>query len=340
MKIFNKIICAVLAFGILLSMTSCADTTWVAQRGEDIVTAGMYKGMLVNTYRQATSKIEDYTISLADQEIEGLKFYDWISEQALREIKMYYGVKQKCQEFGIQMEQERIDSLAQSVKDNWSQLELFDKNGCDTESYTALNQYSHLSNMLFDVLYGLGGEKQVSDEEILEYYQNQYARVKLIILPEMTPDYAPLDERGMKVLEKRANSYLEKLQNGGNIDDMIRENNAYYNIVPQDPEQEQNPDDNYYMLSRQDTQVPKEFVDKFFETSEVGVPALYDIENYIIVAMRYDLDTSEETMASYKNALLWGIKGKEFEEDMVFIGEDCQINEKAIKKYKPNKIKI
>ena len=340
MKIFKKIICSVLALSMLLSVTGCADTKWVAKKGETIVTSGMYKGMLVNAFRQASLKITDLSVPLAEQEIESKNIYDWVKEEAQNDLQMYYGVTLKCDEMGVNLDQERIDSLSTSVQENWDQLELFDKNGCDVESYTALNLYSHKSNTLFEKIYGVGGEKEVAQEEILNYYQDQYARVKFIVMPKMTPDRNLLDEAGLNVLSKKAQAYLTRLQNGQSIDDLIKENNAYYNIGVQESQEEQNPDDNYYVMSKTDTQVPKEFVDKFFESAKVGEPALYDVENYFIVAIRYDLDTSTETMESYRNSLLWNIKGDEYEQEMINWAGDIEINEAAIKKYSPKKIKI
>ncbi len=336
----KKLISGILALSMFLCVTGCTDTTWVAQKGETVVTNGMYKGMLVNAYRQGSLTVTDSSVPLEKQQIDGKNFYDWVKEQALRDLQMYYGVTQKCDELGIDLEQERIDSLTKSVEENWAQLEIFDKNGCDTQSYTALNLYSHKSNMLFEKTYGQGGQKQVSEQEILDYYQSQYARIKLIAMPKTSPDNNLFNQEGESLLVARANSYLARLQNGESIDDLIKENDNYYKTDKQQEQQEQNPDDNYYVISKDEAQIPKEFVDKFFEISKVGVPELYDVEDYIIIAIRYDLDTSEETMASFNNSLLWGIKGAEFEQEIIDLSGDIVINEAAVKKISPKKIKM
>ena len=69
-KLLTKISALLLVGAILLGFSSCANTSYAAKSGDDTVSAGVYLGILINSYYTAASNVEDQQKDLFSQKIE------------------------------------------------------------------------------------------------------------------------------------------------------------------------------------------------------------------------------------------------------------------------------
>lgn len=230
----SKKICAVCAAAAMtLSLTGCTDTSYVLQSGDVKVNAGIY---IYNMYSEMSYQIsmlyytQGVTENYFDQEIEGKKFEDYLSEQALKATKEYVAVVNKFEELGLELTEEETKEISDSVRSTWESYgDFYESEGISKDSVKLVQKASKMRTKIFDYYYGEGGEEAVSDSDIESYLNENYLRYKTITIAKSTNEDETAAASENEEKKALRDEYLEKA-NGvsfADFDTVINEYNDY-----------------------------------------------------------------------------------------------------------------
>lgn len=213
MKGHIRILAALLAVLLLLAGCQMADTSWVYTLGERTMPAGLYIQMLLASYGQAVTKLQEQQDadlaamqeaagieatepaeapqSIATQdpakvmkmELEGLQATDWMSQNAQNMAREYYAVWGKMDELGLALSAEDRQTAAANAQSNVSTYtQYYNDNGIAESSLALYFEYQLAKEQLYEALYGEGGTQVLSEGEVKDYFAEHYAQVQTMAL--------------------------------------------------------------------------------------------------------------------------------------------------------------
>lgn len=171
MKLFRRIIAAVLCIALCLAMTGCysEDKSWSAKNGEETAAIGIYIYYLSSAYSDAAALVPNDT-EVLKATIEDKPAEEWIREKALDYMRSYFWVNDKIEELGLQLTDAELETVASDTATMYNYFGAsLDEMGISKDSLQkAASEYKVKFNKLFDHYYGEGGEFEVSKDEIKE----------------------------------------------------------------------------------------------------------------------------------------------------------------------------
>lgn len=181
-KMMKKLVAGVSACLLLVStLSGCysEDKAWAARRGDDTAPIGAYIYYLSNAYQEALTLVEDDTKSVFDQEIDGKDGTQWVKDRARESLKLMYYVDQRMEDLGLTLDEDDQTQIESLTGSQWSAYSAsFDQYGiAQTSVERAYSQFIVEYQKVFEAVYGPGGEKEVSDNELREYYEGAYVDV-------------------------------------------------------------------------------------------------------------------------------------------------------------------
>ena len=224
----KKVFALVLAAALCLSFSGCysENNLWSAKKGDDTLSIGSYIYFLSSAYSLARAEVstEESVLkaSIPDylDESQTLDAQTWIKNRALNYVNSYFFLKDKFNEYGLSFSEEDqtgIDSLTDSM---WSYSKtVYEEMGISKESMNqAYSVYNVLFQRVFEAMYGEGGEKEVSAEEIKSYFLENYVHYEYF-----TASLTKTDEDGNSVdmtdeekaaAKEKLDDYVERINKG------------------------------------------------------------------------------------------------------------------------------
>jgi hypothetical protein len=217
----KKMIAGLLALTMCLSFAGCYDEnkTWAAKKGDDTMPIGGYIYYLYSALGEASSKVS------SDQEILKATIEDkdaktWIKDKALTQLKAYYYISDLFTELGLELTEEDTTSIEDTTTSMWSYYQTtMEDMGIAQDSFNkAYSEYSVKYQKVFETMYGEGGEKAVSDDELKTYFTDNYYSYEYFTAPLTKADdsgnsVAMTDEEKTEV-ENAMSEYVDKINNG------------------------------------------------------------------------------------------------------------------------------
>ena len=94
----------------------------------------------------------------------------------------------------------------------------YSANGVAKESVQFINDTTMMSLEVFNSIYGAGGEKEVTREELENQFASQYTRSQYILFPKVdTTTGQPLSEEDIAVNQGKAEECFRKAIGGGEL---------------------------------------------------------------------------------------------------------------------------
>ena len=214
-----KMTAAVTALMVSLSLASCnQDTTWTyrTEDGAYEVTSGMYVGMSISAYNSGYSQTDvDTSQPLYDQQIGSVDALTWVQQEVDNLAKKYLAVETKFEEYGLSFTEEEQSYIDSYIEYYWEYLgSSYEEEGCGQESYTKLMTNSFKESQLFYHIYGEGGEREVTEEELRDLFNQQYAHVNIFDVDCSDDEGNPLEGHELEIVEERVANLIERLDNG------------------------------------------------------------------------------------------------------------------------------
>ena len=214
-----KMTAAVTALMVSLSLASCnQDTTWTyrTEDGAYEVTSGMYVGMSISAYNSGYSQTDvDTSQPLYDQQIGSVDALTWVQQEVDNLAKKYLAVETKFEEYGLSFTEEEQSYIDSYIEYYWEYLgSSYEDEGCGQESYTKLMTNSFKESQLFYHIYGEGGEREVTEEELRDLFNQQYAHINIFDVDCSDDEGNPLEGHELEIVEERVANLIERLDNG------------------------------------------------------------------------------------------------------------------------------
>ena len=201
-----------------MGLSSCdsTDKTWAMKRGDTTIPIGCYiYNFYVTTLNAPYQEGVDSSKSMLEQEIEGKPAETWIRENAIRSTKLMLAVDDMMNELGLSLSEEDQKQIETNTNSGWTQLssalEKYVAKSSYQKAYTELN-YKY--TMVFEALYGEGGEKEVPEEELLQYVKEHYTDYSYIMAPLYDSSYQALEDEKKTAVRDLLEDCVKKINDG------------------------------------------------------------------------------------------------------------------------------
>ena len=193
MKNILKTAAVLSAAAVMFSASGCADTTWSIKTDTSTLTNGNWIYYTYTSYNSAMSKIkedsgESFDIkdkNLDDVKVEGKKIVDWISEDAKKSAIAQLTVEKLAADKKIEVDEEELNSIEEQYLYYYNMGQSFyEKLGVSSDTFANVEvKTQYLSDLIFKNIYGEGGEKEVTDDELKKYFTDNYTDYYYIAYP-------------------------------------------------------------------------------------------------------------------------------------------------------------
>ena len=341
MNLFKKITAGLLAAATLVSFSGCSssDTSWTYKLGDYTVTSGMYVGLSLTAYQEAQA-LEGFDASKTpfDQQLEGEDGLKWVTDEAESLARNYLAIEQKFDEMGLTVDEESqksIDANAEAYYNYLDQIYGYADKGFGLESYKKLQLNQYKSSSIFNKTYGKGGSEEVSDEEMKEMFNSDYAKVFYIpVKTTETAEDGKESNRDQADIDADIKMLTDRLEAGDDFQAVLDDYFAGEESIPTASQY-------YAIVKKDDTQTPQAILDFAFD-SEIGDVGTSIDSTASFVLKKMDITESEEDFTTNRESLLSALKSEEFNAKIDEWGNavEPEKNEKALSKHNPKNIKI
>lgn len=243
MKITFKKLAAVLsAAAIAVTVSGCSDNGYIMTVGDMQIRNGVYLSLQQTSISNANNKLSEDSSSdssssdtdSTEQMIDGKTFSEWVKEDTLKGVKRFVGIQHYCNEFGISLSDEERSDLNKAVQEEWDSSDYYlqimgfntigdyyESYGIGIESLKEMGLVNLLNDKLFMHYYGEGGERDVPDEEVDAYMEENNAAYKLMTFAYQDYNGDPVVDDEKQEIIDRAKSYAERYNNGEKYIDIL-----------------------------------------------------------------------------------------------------------------------
>lgn len=232
MKTFKKITAVTAALAIASAFAGCtpsigSGTTEALTIGDKEIPAGVFIYYTMQGFNEAQSIIQTNTGEMPEvkdvknSNIDSIDSSDWIQNKATDYCAGYAGILEEFEAIGGTLTAEDIDSAEEMADYYYYQDARLEENGVSLDSMKKIAESTYMEQAIFEHYYGFEGEKGCSEDELKDYFDENFARVKYVSI-------SLLDEAGEKVapdkekeLRKLAENYAKQVnKKSGELDKM------------------------------------------------------------------------------------------------------------------------
>lgn len=226
---FKKIAALALAAAMTLSVAGCGssgkDKSWAAKLGDETISAGVYVLNVMSGLNVASMKADPTAPDFLLADIEGKTGSQMVKDYAMEETKRQLSTHQKFVELGLTIDDTEKQSYESYAKQMYaSDTDMYKANGVSEQSLIDYNRYSYEAYKVFNAVYGEGGEKGATAEEMSAYFAENYNVA--YIVPFLKVDGmtgAPLEGDALTKMMVDSDAAYKSIQEGKNIADVIYE---------------------------------------------------------------------------------------------------------------------
>lgn len=266
MKNFTKLTAVILVLIIALLSTACSLTPqWSYKTDDTELAIGVYIYALYDAYNQAQTlaqETEGYDseagtydgsksflkVQITDDEGITATADEWISDKADETVKNLLAIEHEFTRLGATVDEATMTNYKNYAKEYWDYgpyysmygeqylspyADIYEPIGVSYESFEYFYTVSAKQQAVFDALYGVDGEKAVSDEELTEYFKDNYTSYSyfnsnLYTTEEQVDDEGntqnvsvSMSEKKIASYEKNYKSYVGDINSGAKFSDVV-----------------------------------------------------------------------------------------------------------------------
>lgn len=215
---------------VLTIAMAAASLTGCGKSYEKVVTVdGVDIAPNMYLYAQYMAYLEAETMVETDEDvlsatIEEVSAKEWIHTKTIENLKKYVWVEKTAEEMNLQLTAEDQEYIDYQADYYWPLAEsIMRDNGVGEETYKKFITNEYISEYLvFQELYGTDGEREPSDEAVVEYMDSKYARIKGFELSKVkagTEDFVGAQD--LADITIIAASAIAQLNNGEDFDTVM-----------------------------------------------------------------------------------------------------------------------
>ena len=249
MKHFKKLVAAICAVAITLSVAGCADVSTIGSIDDQTINAGIYLLYEQSAISEAQQEVDDQLTAMgtSSSKIENFSYYNYnvqdktfsqyVQDRTLEQVKQYVAIQKKFDELGLTLTDEEKSEVTTSAKKMWDTEityygystgttygQNYENAGISRKSYETVQLVNKMSNKVFDAYYEENGISATDEKDIATYFYDNYGRFWIIqvSLTEGNGDKITTDE-GKKAKKEQAQGYVDRLLAGEDYETVYHE---------------------------------------------------------------------------------------------------------------------
>lgn len=356
MNLRKKCAAVLTAGAMALSMAACSsDTSWIMRKDPLEMPVGVYINNLIQSYYEATTLVEDAEQDVLSQQIEGQDAEDWIQQNAIDETKKAMAI---CSEFNarnIAFSQEQLLSCQEQAASYYEQAgDNLEKNGISQDSIELIYQIAYMKTQLFQALYGEAGENPVSEEELRDYYNENYIKMAVktfsfsdVEVPEDATEeekaaYQEFNDNERSNVYTNANTlYLQAqigIENGKSWNEILNEFNAQNQSSDEEYDMTT---DNYRLVDTATTPLNSEIITALKE-AEQGEVIMVETDTMIAIGATTDINEDPTDFEYVADSIRHALRDETMEEYLLQVAQDDSfvLNQDAVDRYTIGKLDL
>ncbi len=332
MKKITRILAVILVAVMVFSFTACSN--WVVKGGGETVPKGIYALRMISAFYMAEVELDLEealtTKELLKKEIDGVSAEEWIKDFTLEAVKKYIAVEKEFKRLELKLSDNSIAYAKSMAASQWKTYQFtYAKNGISLETLENANINSRKESVLFWELYGEGGEQEVTDSQIEDFFEENYFTINEILLPKKDEDGKVYDEAKLQELRDKAQDYLERAATedfdqlvAESMDEHIHEGETYEK-----------------MISKEKSGYEESTINKL-TAAKVGDVFMDEDDEYILVIKKCETEDVDEIIEKNHDSLVTEMKTDEFGDYLLGVADemDIKVNEKNF--VAPSKMKL
>ncbi len=171
-----------------------------------------------------------WTEMLADKSLSGGKasLSDTIIESAKDQYMTYLYIEVTFEKLGLTLSAEDEKEIDRIIQQDW--VGVYGNDGFNTIRQTLGMTYDEFRNIMacnvkseriLEYYYGKGGPNEITDQEMADYFKNNYVRFKYIVMMTKDTDGNKYNDTKMAEINANKDAVLAALANGTSINDLI-----------------------------------------------------------------------------------------------------------------------
>lgn len=222
MKTIKKITAATAAITLASSLAGCTPSigggsqTAVTIGGHD-VPSGVFIYYTLQGYSEASTIIQGENTTAPEEDeirnanIDNIDSTSWIQNKATEYCTDFAGLIHEFEAIGGKLTAEQLDEAEEMAEYYYSMDPRLAENGVSLDSMKEIAYSTYMEQVIFKHYYDFDGEKGCSEEELKDYFDENFARIKYVSI-------SLTDENGEKVspekereLRKMADDYAKQV---------------------------------------------------------------------------------------------------------------------------------
>lgn len=231
MKKLKRTAVALLAVIMVLTSSACGkNTKWCFKDENQELAIGVYIYNLIQAYSNAYSLVEDTSVSVFDQKVEGIDASEWIVNQATEECKKLMVIDDLMKKYNLTLTDEEKADAESNANYYWSYYKsVYEDLGISKTSY--INAAYLYSQKYYKVFYEKYNESVVSSEEIEKYFLENYTDYTYFSIPLTTTDEndktVNLSDEEIASIKAQFDNYVKMInEDGKTLEDVSKQYSA------------------------------------------------------------------------------------------------------------------
>lgn len=358
MSITKKIASCAVAAVCTLSLAACGeDTAWVVSCNGEQLRAGIYLFYQMDNATVALSANNaDKDVKLKDVVIDGVAFDDYVQSTTFASVKEHYAIEQEFEKLGIELTKDQTEA-AQWMIDYYNGYyeEYLIELGIGQESLEEVMFNSSKRDAVFNEYYKVGGIKGTTQEEVDEFFADNFIRFKVIELDLKDDEGNLLADADKQTVRDEAQEIIDQYNDGTSFDDLIAEREEAEeteetedtieetteeatDAEAEDTAEEVDEYENEFVVDLENSTFSDEFAAAYKEKS-VGDCFMIEEDEVIFVLEKLDITQRKDSLEEYTEDIIVELKTEEFDALVAQWAAEVTLekNEKALKRYLPSK---
>lgn len=195
------------------------------------VPSGLFVYYTLQSYSEASSRISSDGVSpsandVKKAQIEGLDAADWIQDKATEYCRDFVAISKEFDAIGAELTSEEKDEAADMAAYYYSLDTRLEENGISLDTMKLMAENSYKEQKIFEYYYGFEGEKGCSEEELKDYFDENFARIKYVSISLLDDEGNELPEDEQRALRKKAENYVHQINDKAREIDKMHEMDA------------------------------------------------------------------------------------------------------------------
>ncbi len=222
MKTMKKITAVTAALTVASSLAGCSPSIGggsqtAATIGGQEIPAGVFIYYTLQAYSEASSIIQGENATAPDADeirnanIDEIDSTSWIQNKATEYCMDYAGLVTEFEAIGGELSAADKDEAAEMAEYYYSMDPRLALNGVSIDSMQAIAESTYMEQEIFKHYYGFEGEKGCSEEELKDYFDENFARIKYVSISLNDQDGNKVDAAKEKKLRNMAADYVKQV---------------------------------------------------------------------------------------------------------------------------------